>query len=211
MAAINFFRKYDLSIKNKLSAATVDGVAVPVHYAYAEPEFVTARFPSFTFYRYSVSRASHRKHNYKEMKGRNWYYTDDTHTNLRLVRHPEPYDIFYQIDTYAKYQSHDIELQEYIIRVFDTHGYLTIPFDYSQEDETVAMSMVVSLVLDSVGEDGKRILRKTYRYRVEAWYEFEADAPILSISGVDLQMWNYDDQVVKWSGNAILNGSAYIV
>ena len=125
---ITDFSQCDEALINKLKGLIIEGEEVPVLYINPEKEFVTSKHPSIAVYRSGVYPDNYR------------WTNDRFYDNLVFNKYgtplsvdereaPVPYNLYYGIRIYYKYQEDGAKLSTYINSVLKRGAYIEIGGD----------------------------------------------------------------------------------
>lgn len=126
---ITDFSQCDEALINKLKGLIIEGEEVPVLYINPEKEFVISKHPSIVIYRSGVYPDNYRWTNDRFYD--NYVYTGDgTPTTVDEREAPIPYNLYYGIRIYYKYQEDGAKLSTYINSVLKRGAYVEIGGDH---------------------------------------------------------------------------------
>ena len=126
---ITDFSQCDEALINKLKGLIIEGEEVPVLYINPEKEFVISKHPSIVIYRAGVYPDNYRWTNDKFYD--NLAFNEDgTPLSVDEREAPIPYNLYYGIRIYYKYQEDGAKLSTYINSVLKIGAYVEIGGDY---------------------------------------------------------------------------------
>ena len=124
---ITDFSQCDEALINKLKGLIIEGEEVPVLYINPEKEFVTSKHPSIAVYRSGVYPDNYRWTNDRFYD--NLAFNEDGTPLVDEREAPVPYNLYYGIRIYYKYQEDGAKLSTYINSVLKRGAYIEIGGD----------------------------------------------------------------------------------
>ncbi len=126
---ITDFSQCDEALINKLKGLIIEGEEVPVLYISPEKEFVISKYPSIVIYRSGVYPDNYRWTNDKFYDNIT-YIVDGIPISIDEREAPIPYNLYYGIRIYYKYQEDGARLSTYINSVLKRGAFVEIGGDY---------------------------------------------------------------------------------
>lgn len=126
---ITDFSQCDEALINKLKGLIIEGEEVPVLYINPEKEFVISKHPSIVIYRAGVYPDNYRWTNDKFYDNLT-FSEDGTPLSVDEREAPIPYNLYYGIRIYYKYQEDGARLNTHINSVLKRGAYVEIGGDY---------------------------------------------------------------------------------
>jgi len=125
---ITDFSQCDEALINKLKGLIIEGEEVPVLYISPEKEFVISKYPSIVIYRSGVYPDNYRWTNDKFYDNLT-FSEDGTPLSVDEREAPIPYNLYYGIRIYYKYQEDGARLSTYINSVLKRGAFVEIGGD----------------------------------------------------------------------------------
>ncbi len=125
---ITDFSQCDEALINKLKGLIIEGEEVPVLYINPEKEFVISKYPSIVIYRSGVYPDNYRWTNDKFYDNLT-FSEDGTPLSVDEREAPIPYNLYYGIRIYYKYQEDGARLSTYINSVLKRGAFVEIGGD----------------------------------------------------------------------------------
>lgn len=122
------FSQCDEALINKLKGLIIEGEEVPVLYINPEKEFVISKYPSIVIYRSGVYPDNYRWTNDKFYDNLT-FSEDGTPLSVDEREAPIPYNLYYGIRIYYKYQEDGARLSTYINSVLKRGAFVEIGGD----------------------------------------------------------------------------------
>jgi len=122
------FSQCDEALINKLKGLIIEGEEVPVLYISPEKEFVISKYPSIVIYRSGVYPDNYRWTNDKFYDNLT-FSEDGTPLSVDEREAPIPYNLYYGIRIYYKYQEDGARLSTYINSVLKRGAFVEIGGD----------------------------------------------------------------------------------
>lgn len=206
--------------------APATGRDVAVRFVTPETEMADLTFPIILIRYAGISRASEREHRgpttlpyipehlpRTPVTGRNpetgevitWDPSvdyDPTYSPFKVQEHPIPYNVDYQIEIWARYNSHLIDIARQlanVTRIPERFGYLEVPEDGTVRTlELLGGPVTLSAARDN---DQKRIFRAGYSVRVASELDVYAVEQITKwVDQVDVNLYQWTAEIPTAEG-----------
>lgn len=125
---IDELRQVDLAFRERLKGLKIDDEEVSVFYITPEGEFAIEKYPAIVVFRSGAYPANDRWYN--DVIRYDWQYFDNGNPKSVMEKpNPTPYNVYYSIRLYYKFQEDGAKLNTHVANVFRRGTYIVIGQD----------------------------------------------------------------------------------